>query len=148
MNRELFVSTALKYEGYPCLSAAKNPGKGYGPAGFHCSGYIIFLLRELGFPLLPSILTARQLFDLVGILVHEECAERGDLIFFSRHGRWPTHVGILLDETSYLSSPGITDSVVCIREIPHCRFNKKPGIIYAQSPIGYKRLFAVSPSAK
>ena len=140
MNVELLLQTALKYEGYPGICSSKNPGRGDDPTGFDCSGFIVYVLREIGFPLDKSIRSASHFFDKVGILIHEEYAVHGDLIFFSRRGLHPTHMGILTGPHHYISSPGTTDSKVCVREIPRGPIKPREGSIYSHNPIGFKRL--------
>lgn len=67
--------------------------------------------------------------------------ERGDLIFFTRHGLFPTHIGIVNDKESYIHAPGHDDTRVCIEPIEY--FDITAGstlgrMLFKSNPIGFK----------
>jgi len=88
---------------------------------------------------------ANEFWDSYGIAVHDEYRQPGDLIFFSRRGSFPTHIGIVRDEESYIHAPGTSESKVEIGPISYEAIAKS-GIerqLYARNPIGFK-----SPTVK
>ena len=130
---------ALSYIHYPSIRYC-GKDKGKDPTGFDCSGFIIYLLHELEIPVPPHIRHCNEIFDEFGILIHPEYATPGDLIFLSRDGTRPTHIGIMLNKYKYIHAPGSNNSKVCIDDIP--TFTPKPHshAIYSHNPIGYKRI--------
>ena len=67
--------------------------------------------------------------------------EAGDLVFFSRDGLFPTHVGIMDSADSYIHSPGKDGTVVtvehlAIRSIKKRTDNRRQ--FYTFNPIGFK----------
>ncbi len=142
MNKETFVEAALKQLGAPSI-LYRNPKDGISIEGFDCSGFIVFCLDEISFPYDKSIRHCNEFFDSFGVLVHEDFFSRGDLIFLSRDGSRPTHIGIMIDRKSYIHAPGTNDSKVCIEEIPReiiVPKNTKNSTLYSRNPIGFKRL--------
>ncbi|MFA6463604.1 MAG: NlpC/P60 family protein [Candidatus Paceibacterota bacterium] len=142
MNKETLAEIALKYLGAPSIRYC-GPEHGKSPEGFDCSGFIDFCLNELSFPYDKTIRHCNEFFDSFGILVHEDCISCGDLVFFSRDGFRPTHVGIMLDKETYIHSPGTSNSIVSVSEIskePIVTKRTDHSVIYSHNPIGYKRL--------
>ena len=138
--RLMLADEAMLFLGYPSLHY-KGPLYGQDVAGFDCSGYLKFLLKRLSFPDVGDTRHANEFFDRFGVLIHAEAVSRGDLIFFSRNGIVPTHIGIMLSEKEYIHAPGINDSCICTctvceESIANSRVDK----IYHRNPIGYKRL--------
>ncbi len=94
---------------------------------------------------LRKIRHANELWDNYGIAVHDENKQPGDLIFFSRSGNFPSHVGIVYDEELYIHAPGIDESSVGVRSISYEAIARR-GLerqLYARNPIGFK-----TPSVK
>jgi len=142
--RERFAEEALKYFGFPS-SPYLGAENGQDENGFDCSGFIVFLLRKIGFPLSEEIRHCNEFFDFFGILIHEEFAGKGDLIFFSRNGLVPTHMGILLSSpvkeiAYYIHSPGKYNKKVIVSNLFKDKIPFAIGQIYSVNPIGYKRL--------
>lgn len=83
---------------------------------------------------------ANEFWDSYGIAVHDENRQAGDLIFFSREGSFPTHIGIMYDEDVYIHAPGIAESKVRMQPISYALIAKR-GIerqLYSRNPIGFK----------
>jgi cell wall-associated NlpC family hydrolase len=83
---------------------------------------------------------ANEFWDSYGVPIHDEFRQPGDLIFFSRKGSFPTHIGIVRDEESYIHAPGTSESKVEVRPISYERI-AADGIarqLYARNPIGFK----------
>lgn len=133
------MSAAITYIGYPSIHYC-GKDKGCDPSGFDCSGFIVYLLCSLHIPLPETIRHCNEFFDSFGVLVHAECATPGDLIFISRDGMRPSHIGIVINKTYYIHAPGNTNSKVCISPIPTFAPKQKPGMIYCRNPIGFKRI--------
>ena len=83
---------------------------------------------------------ANEFWDNYGIAVHDEFRQPGDLIFFSRKGSFPTHIGIVRDEESYIHAPGTSESKVEVQPISYGRIaaNGIARQLYARNPIGFK----------
>lgn len=81
-----------------------------------------------------------EFWDYYGVAVHEGQHEPGDLIFFSRRGVVPTHVGIVLDKEHYVHSPGRDNAEVEIKAIERKPIvaNGPERVIYSTNPIGFK----------
>ncbi|HKX24093.1 MAG TPA: NlpC/P60 family protein, partial [Candidatus Saccharimonadales bacterium] len=90
----------------------RNPEEGQSPErGFDCSGFVRFVLSAAGLAV-PSFIGqdglerptrhANEFWDSYGIPIHDEARQPGDLIFFSREGDRPTHIGILRDAETYI----------------------------------------------
>lgn len=69
---------------------------GDGPGGFDCSGFIVYLLSRLGYPIPDRARTASQLFARVGRSVSYGELRPGDLVFFTTYRPGASHVGIYL----------------------------------------------------
>lgn len=120
--------------------------------GFDCSGFVRFVLTQAGLRV-PDYITARgerrairhanEFFDSYGITVHEPYRLPGDLIFFSRNGRKPTHVGIVGpdDADHFIHAPGRDDTEVVVSAIARAAIvftDTESRQIYFENPIGYK----------
>ena len=83
---------------------------------------------------------ANEFWDHYGVYVDDELKSPGDLIFFSRHGTFPTHIGIVRDDESYIHAPGVNNTKVEIGRIAFEVINSdaESRILYQSNPIGYK----------
>ena len=144
MNREAFVSIALKYLGVAAnYSGSQNNDNVLD--GFDCSKFVNFVLKESGFPGdVPRY--CNELFDSFGVLIHEQSRQAGDLVFFSyKGGVFPGHVGILVTKNHYIHMPSrsaINGRVVCVSLLKKFAIEpkEKNKQIYFYNPIGYKRI--------
>ena len=109
---------------------------------FDCSGFVTYLLRQLlqqrNLPVPADIRHANEYFDRYGVLVHQASVTQGDLVFFSRDGIKPTHMGIVIDDKHYVHSPGTDNERVQLEIIEESEI--EGGEIYTINPIGYKRI--------
>jgi cell wall-associated NlpC family hydrolase len=87
-------------------SAAKMVGKPYkyggtSPAGFDCSGLILFSYQQAGVSLPRNTSQQRRATQ------HVRLAElkRGDLLFFDQEGKKNAHVGIYLGDRRFVHAP-------------------------------------------
>ena len=141
MKKEAFVSMALSYLDFP---ATKYNGQfnGCDVSGFDCSGFVNFLLKQAKYPD-PIPRHVNELFDIFGILVHEQFRDAGDLVFFSnKGGTYPDHIGIMISRDEYVHSPGKNGEVICVRKFEQKIIkprNRAPQI-YFSNPIGIKRI--------
>lgn len=65
----------------------------------------------------------------------------GDLVFFSRHGLFPTHIGIVIDSETMVHAPGINDTKVMLGKIATERippYQNEGRVLFHTNPIGYK----------
>lgn len=71
---------------------------------------------------------------------HEGLHQSGDLIFFSRNGQFPTHIGIVRDEETYIHAPGSNNTKVEVQsmETELLAVQGLEGMIYSKNPIGFK----------
>ncbi len=117
--------------------------------GFDCSGFVRFVLNEAGITI-PDCLGldgnrrqirhANELWDYYGVMVHDENRQPGDLIFFSKTGSFPTHIGIVRDEETYIHAPGTNESMVEVQLISYetIAIGGTGRQLYAKNPIGFK----------
>jgi cell wall-associated NlpC family hydrolase len=145
MNVEQFVAKALKYEGYPSI-LYKGFNYGKDESGFDCSGFIYFLLEQFNMAN-PKIRHCNEYFDFFGILIHYGLHKKGDLVFFSKNGMCPTHVGIMISGTKYIHSPGKDKTEIKTKTLKKKAItpkiqnnNTKYELIYKTNPIGFKRI--------
>jgi len=139
LTRHKIVDTALSLIGYPSVHyAGSDSGKDL--EGFDCSGFVVYLLNTIGILLPPNIRHCNEFLDSFGVHVHDECKLPGDLIFFSRNGQRPTHIGIVTDHNHYIHAPGLSGSTVCVDEISHATIPPQSAQIYLKNPIGFKRI--------
>lgn len=146
------LQLALELEGFPAIKY-KNPLVGNNLNGFDCSGFVQYVLLNSGIGLNYYIKSnelrhSEEFFDFFGFLVHEPARLPSDLVFFSRKGSRPTHVGIYLGEDKMIHSPGLEGEKVEITSIKtYCKSiehlmgsEKNYPQIYFENPIGYKRI--------
>ncbi len=112
--------------------------------GFDCSGFINYLFQSIDKALPRTMRHCNQLFDLLGVEVHQANARRGDLVFFSRNGLFPSHVGIMLNPLQYIHAPGKDGSAVRIdrlevTQIIHDQNYQPWEFLFSHNPIGFRR---------
>lgn len=126
--------------------------------GFDCSGFVTFVLTQAGLSV-PEFMGqdgrprpirhAGEYWDHYGVMVHEDARLPGDLLFFSRRGTYPTHIGIVRDEESYIHAPGRNATKVSVEGIKKeaIMLPPKDGFrrLYTTNPIGYKAPTIASP---
>src|SRR5689334_9834540 len=111
-ERQSIIDVAESLLGAPGMRYVRgHPELGQSPeAGFDCSGFVRFVLAQSGFAVgshlgpeaeIRETRHANELWDHYGITVDQDYALPGDLIFFSRQGWWPTHVGIYTGDNGY-----------------------------------------------
>ncbi len=109
--------------------------------GFDCSGFVTYLIRSINIPLPEDVRHCNQYLDKFGVLIHWEARLPGDLVFFSRNGIRPTHMGIIISKTEYIHSPGTEDNFVKISPLALTQLPPKyPDQFYFTNPIALKRL--------
>lgn len=150
--RTTILEIANSYLGSPSVrySSASN---GLDPiSGFDCSGFVLRVLFETKeiFPnlVVPNrIRNANEIFDHLGCSVDPEFALPGDLVFYTRSGKTPSHVAIFCGYTGAgerveIGSEGIHGGSVKVREIIDKQILKRQNAhtIYNSTLIGYKRL--------
>lgn len=142
MTRDRLASAAMGFVGAPSRRYS-DPERERNPiAGFYCSDFVIFVCRLIGMQIPQGVRHANELFDQFGVLVHLEMRQRGDLVFFSRNGLLPTHVGILVHPYAYVHAPGKDGTVVTIEELKFEKisgYGLRPEALYIENPIGFKR---------
>jgi hypothetical protein len=81
---------------------------------------------------------ASEFWDHYGVYVH--VPEPGDLLFTSRSGNSPTHIGIVRDEETYIHAPGRDETSVEIAPITFeaIALNGLGRALYVRNPIGFK----------
>lgn len=140
ISREKFADLALKFIGYPSIHY-QNPDVGRDANGFDCSGFVHFVLKNLNFPDIEKIRHTNEFFDSFGVFIHPEFADKGDLVFFSRDGCVPRHIGILLSRSSYIHAPGNNNTTVTVSTLEENLIKSSLAKqIYFRNPIGFKRL--------
>ncbi len=87
VSRDLIVETAKQYLGTPYAWSGSSP------AGFDCSGYTCFIMKNFGLEL--SRRSEDQYND--GKKLKEKSVQKGDLVFFS-NGSGISHVGLIVSE--------------------------------------------------
>lgn len=100
------IEAAMAQLGVPYRSGGTDP------VGFDCSGFVQFVYSRAGF------FVARDVRHQVegGMWVDSANARPGDLIFFATSGRHASHVGIVLDEGTFIHAPS-SQGVVRIEPI-------------------------------
>lgn len=150
MNSKKLIDIAIEYVGYPSVKYTK-PENGCSINGFDCSGFMYHVLEKMDIKLLVipgtnrKIRHSEEFFDYFGINIHKEAIRTGDLVFFSKNGVRPTHLGLYIEDNKLLHSPGLDNTKINIvnleefisRQIitPHPNYEQ----IYFNNPIGYKR---------
>lgn len=141
----------------------RGPEQGMSPEeGFDCSGFVSYVLKSAGIHV-PDFIGmdntprpirhASEYWDHYGIHVDAEHAKMGDLVFFSRTGMFPTHVGILTVHDTYIHAPGKDDTFVeeaYLDEYVIDRGDRTDRQLYTKNPIGFKALttVAANPTAR
>lgn len=149
MTKEEFVAEALKYLGYPSMRY-QGPDNGCDEIWFDCSGFFTFLLKKLCFPNPLNLRHCNEYFDLFGIFVHPLYAQKGDLVFFSRRGIIPTHMGLMISPKLYIHAPGKDGTCVMISplaqeviQLPQTKDDLEARVggtqKYFSNPVGFKR---------
>lgn len=89
---------ALGLVGTPYRSAGSDPS-----VGFDCSGFVVYVYRDvLGIPL-PRTTSAQYELDLRA--PRQSALKTGDLVFFDTGGRGISHVGIYVGEGRFVHAP-------------------------------------------
>ncbi len=99
------VREARAYLGTPYRWGGEEPG------GFDCSGFIVYLLDKLGYPLPSGVRTASQLYRRLGRAVSYEGLRPGDLVFFTTYKPGASHVGIYLGGGKFIHSSSARSKV-------------------------------------
>lgn len=84
---------------------------------------------------------ANEFWDSYGVAVHPGQQQEADLVFFSKTGVFPTHIGIVVDAERYIHAPGFDDTEVEILPIPDEHIEAIDGtgrVLYTRNPIGFK----------
>jgi murein DD-endopeptidase len=92
--------------------AAKMVGRPYkyggsSPAGFDCSGLVLYSFRHAGVSLPHNTVKQRSASRLVRVAE----LRRGDLLFFDQEGKKNSHVGIYLGDGRFVHAPSSGKSV-------------------------------------
>ena len=145
ISREDIVRIAQEYLGYPsCKYEPDIDTVGSNEKGFTCSGFARFVLEKAGVDVPSHVRHTREFFDYFGVPVHKDKVLPGDLVFFTRHGTHPNHMGIVLSENEYIFSSGMKKGEVKTAPIQNWYKNKidasDPKVIYTSNPIGFKRI--------
>jgi cell wall-associated NlpC family hydrolase len=93
-SQSLIVATALKYVGAPYARGGSSP------AGFDCSGFVMFVYGRHGVALPHSAEAQYRL----GTPIRRDSLQPGDIVFFDRLG----HSGIYIGESRFVhaTKPG------------------------------------------
>jgi murein DD-endopeptidase len=92
--------------------AAKMVGRPYkyggsSPAGFDCSGLVLYSFRHAGVTLPHNTVRQRAASRLIKVAE----LQRGDLLFFDQEGKKNSHVGIYLGDGRFVHAPSSGKSV-------------------------------------
>ena len=87
------LDTALGLRGVPYRLGGSDLN------GFDCSGLVQYVLRQHGIPM------PRTVIEQYGVGAMTADVEPGDLVFFQTMGSKASHVGIALDETTFVHAP-------------------------------------------
>lgn len=109
-------------------------------SGFDCSGLALHILVKTRIPIPEGMRHCNELFDLFGVLIHFGLQKRGDLVFFSRNGTAPSHVGIMISSNEFVHAPGKDGTKVEITSLKRAPIPiSTASQIYLENPIGFKR---------
>ncbi len=101
-NGSDILEEAQRYIGTPYIAG------GASPAGFDCSGYVYYVLKQVGYS--PYRTPADQY--KMGTSVSKENLKKGDLVFFAgTYGSGISHVGIYAGNGQFLHSPNSRSTV-------------------------------------
>ena len=89
------VGTALALRGTPYRNGGADLN------GFDCSGFVWYVFAQHG---LDVPRTVAEQYE-IGRRVRGRDMQPGDLVFFQTDGRGASHVGIALDQTSFVHAP-------------------------------------------
>ncbi|MDD2483151.1 MAG: NlpC/P60 family protein [Candidatus Shapirobacteria bacterium] len=139
--RETIVNEALKLVGFNSRNHPKdNEDHQLGcsfETGFDCSGFVKYVLQKSGISVPGEIRHASEFFDHFGVLTH--IPRQGDLVFFSRNGLVPRHVGIMINNQEYIHSPGKNGERIEIKKLEETEILlEHPNQLYLKNPIGFK----------
>ncbi len=148
---ERLVQEAIKYLGFSSYKHINHRGFsgvcdwGRDPiSGFDCSGFVYFLLREIGYPHFQNLRHSYQMVGRLGEPIHLGLQKPGDLIFFSRRGVRATHVGIIYSDDEYIHAPGSKDTKVSVSKIVESEIEisreDRPFARYLRNPIAVQRI--------
>lgn len=94
-------------------------------------------MKQVGVYIPDDIRHASEFLDHFGIFVHRY--RPGDLAFFSKEGRAPKHMGIVINDIEYIHSPGKNGTKVTIAMLKKELIPLKyPDQLYLENPIGFK----------
>lgn len=145
VSREEIIQTAKKYLGYPsCKYHSDVENNGANESGFTCAGFVRFVLEKSGIKVPDHVRHAREFFDYFGVSVHKNKVLPGDLVFFTRYGIYPNHMGIVLSKDKYIFSSGMKKGEIKTASIYNSYKSHiekdAPQVMYTSNPIGYKRI--------
>lgn len=93
-----FVRVAMRYAGTPYVWGGESRN------GFDCSGFIIVVMRDLGYRALPH--SAAEQFNY-GIPIAQPLLKPGDIVFFKNtYKPGVSHVGIYLGNRRFINAAG------------------------------------------
>ncbi len=93
-----FVRVAMRYAGTPYVWGGESRN------GFDCSGFIIVVMRDLGYRALPH--SAAEQFNY-GTPIAQELLKPGDIVFFKNtYKAGVSHVGIYLGRRRFINAAG------------------------------------------
>jgi cell wall-associated NlpC family hydrolase len=93
-----FVRVAMRYAGTPYVWGGESRN------GFDCSGFIIVVMRDLGYRALPH--SAAEQFNY-GMPISQELLKPGDIVFFKNtYKPGVSHVGIYLGNRRFINAAG------------------------------------------
>ena len=95
-ERSAVVRTAVAQVGAPYRYGGSSP------AGFDCSGLVVYSYRKAGYPGLPHSAAA---LDAMSERVSLRQIEPGDLLFFRLEGPKTSHVGIYVGGRQFVHAP-------------------------------------------
>lgn len=95
------LTEAQKYLGCPYRAG------GASPSGFDCSGFVYYVLKQLGFS--PYRTPSEQYH--MGFTVAKSALQVGDLVFFSSNGSSITHAGIYAGGGQFIHAPNSRSTV-------------------------------------
>lgn len=154
-----WIEVALQYIDSPA-SRYLGPDGSNKPGIFDCSGFVQWVLVEarITIPNLPGtdrmIRHAGEFFDHFGVLVHPNAAKRGDIVFSTRNGVYPTHIGFYLGNNQVIHSPGRRNTLIAIRDLEQVfgkpiKYDSSQGERqYFANPIGFKRPSILVPGER
>jgi len=107
-----FVRVAMRYAGTPYVWGGESRN------GFDCSGFIIVVMRDLGYHALPH--SAAEQFNY-GTPIAQELLKPGDIVFFKNtYKPGVSHVGIYLGNRRFINAAGTgKGTIVSSLDDPH-----------------------------